>query len=190
MKIKIRTFIFVVTVAAVMSACKTTKYSESAPKKPVPGAEITPKVTNVTAKLDVNVKTQTDNITVDGRLYMRYNEMIRITVVPFGLMEAARLEFAPQEVLLIDRINKQYVRAKYEEVDFLKKNNIDFQTLQKCFWEEYSKNNITLDTGSAVLNIKLNKIDNDSSWDAGMTSVSSRYKAVSVAELMGQFTRF
>ena len=186
----IRTFIFVVTVAAVMSACKTTKYSESAPKKPVAGAEITPKVTNVTAKLDVNVKTQKDDITVDGKLYMRYNEMIRITVVPLGLMEAARLEFTPQEVLLIDRINKQYVKAKYEEVDFLKKNNIDFQTLQTCFWEEYTKKNISLDTGAALLNIKLNKIDNDASWDASMTSVSSRYKAVSVSELMGQLARF
>lgn len=186
----IRTFIFIVTVAAVMSACKTTKYSESAPKKPVAGAEVTPKVTNVTAKLDVNVQTRTDNLTVDGKLYMRYNEMIRITVVPMGLMEVARMEFTPQEVLLIDRVNKQYVRAKYEEVNFMKRNDINFQALQKRFWEEYQKKDITLDVGAALLNIKLSKIDNDDSWNASMTSVSSKYKAVSVAELMDQFTRF
>ena len=186
----IRTFILIVTVAAVMSACKTTKYSESAPKKPVAGAEIAPKVTNVTAKLDVNVKTLKDDITVDGRLYMRYNEMIRITVVPFGLMEAARLEFTPQEVLLIDKINKQYVRAKYEEVNFMQRNDITFQAIQSRFWDEYQKKNITLDVGAAVLNIKVSKIDHDDSWNASMTSVSSKYKAVSVAELMDQFTRF
>lgn len=186
----IRTFIFVVTVAAVMSACKTTKYSESAPKKPVAGAEITPKVTNVTAKLDVNVKTPKDDITVDGKLYMRYNEMIRITVVPLGLMEAARLEFTPQEVLLIDRVNKQYVRAKYEEINFMQSNNINFQALQKRFWDEYQKKNITLDVGAAVLNIKVSKIDHDDSWNASMTSVSSKYKAVSVAELIEQLAKF
>ena len=186
----IRTFILIVTVAAVMSACKTTKYSESAPKKPVAGAEVAPKVTNVTAKLDVNVKTLKDDITVDGRLYMRYNEMIRITVVPFGLMEAARLEFTPQEVLLIDKINKQYVRAKYEEVNFMQSNNINFQALQKRFWDEYQKKNITLDVGAAVLNIKVSKIDHDDSWNASMTSVSSKYKAVSVAELIEQLAKF
>ena len=186
----IRTFIFMVTVAAVMSACKTTKYSESAPKKPVAGAEIAPKVTNVTAKLDVNVKTKKDNINVDGRLYMRYNEMIRITVVPMGLMEVARLEFSPQEVLLIDRINKQYVRAKYEELNFMQRKDVTFQALQERFWEEYQKKDITLDVGAAVLDIKLSKIDNDASWNAGMTSVSSKYKAVSVAELIEQLAKF
>jgi hypothetical protein len=107
-----------------------------------------------------------------------------------GLMEVARLEFTPQEVLLIDRVNKQYVRAKYEEVNFLKRNDISFQALQKRFWDEYKKKDITLDVGAAVLNIKLSKIDNDDSWNAGITSVSSKYKAVSVAELMDQFTRF
>jgi hypothetical protein len=72
----------------------------------------------------------------------------------------------------------------------MKRNDISFQALQKRFWDEYKKKDITLDVGAALLNIKLSKIDNDDSWNASMTSVSSKYKAVSVAELMDQFTRF
>ena len=186
---KIKTALLITIGAIVMTACKTTKTTESVPKTVVV-KDNTPNVINVTAKLDVNVKTQTDNIDVDGKLFMRYNEMIRITVVPYGIMEAARLEFTPNEVLLIDRINRQYVRAKYEDVPFLKKYNLNFQSLQQRFWDEYKKERITLDIGAAVLNIKLSKINNDATWDANITSVSSRYKAVSATELMNKFGGF
>lgn len=183
---KIKTILFIIVGTIVMTACKTTKTTENV-QKPVVVKDNTPKVINVTAKLNVNVKTQTDDINVDGKLFMRYNEMIRITVVPYGIMEAARLEFTPQEVLLIDRINRQYVKAKYEDVTFLKKYNLNFQSLQQRFWEEYPKERITLDVGAAILNINLSKINNDATWDASITSVSSRYKAVSATELMNKF---
>ena len=189
MKIRIKTLLLIVAGTVVMTACKTTKTVENSPK-PVVVKDNTPKFINVTAKLNVNVKTQSDNINVDGKLYMRYNEMIRITVVPYGIMEAARLEFTPQGVLLIDRINRQYVKAKYEEVPFLKKYNLNFQSLQQRFWNEYPKERISLDVGAAVLDIKLSKINNDATWDASMTSVSSRYKAVSATELMSKFGGF
>ena len=186
---KSKTILLIAIGAVVMTACKTTKTTESVPK-PVVVKEKKKKIINVTAKLDVNVKTQSDNINVDGKLFMRYNEMIRITVVPYGIMEAARLEFTPKEVLLIDRINRQYVKAKYEDVPFLKKYNLNFQSLQQRFWDEYHKERISLDVGAAVLNIKLSKINNDATWDANITSVSSRYKAVTATELMNKFGGF
>lgn len=186
---RIKTILLIAVGTIVMTACKTTKTTENV-AKPVVVKDKTPQIINVTAKLDVNVKTQSDDINVDGKLFMRYNEMIRITVVPYGIMEAARLEFTPNEVLLIDRINRQYVKAKYEDVQFLKKHNLNFQSLQQRFWDEYKKERISLDAGAAVLNIKFSKINNDATWDANMTSVSSRYKAVSATELMNKFGGF
>ena len=73
---------------------------------------------------------------------------------------------------------------------FLKKHNLNFKSLQQHFWDEYKKERISLDAGAAVLNIKLSKINNDATWDANMTSVSSRYKAVSATELMNKFGGF
>lgn len=91
---------------------------------------------NIVSKIDFSIDALGRNISVDGRLNMRRNECIRITLVPFGLMEVGRLEFTPDYVLIIDRMNKQYVKATYNEVDFLKSNGIDFYTLQAMFWNE------------------------------------------------------
>lgn len=91
---------------------------------------------NIVSKIDFEVNALGRNISLDGKLQMRRDEVIRITITPFGLMEAARLEFTPDYVLLIDRINKEYVKAKYSDIDFLKNNGLDFFTLQSMFWNE------------------------------------------------------
>ena len=54
---KSKTILLIAIGAVVMTACKTTKTTESVPK-PVVVKDNTPKIINVTAKLDVNVKTQ------------------------------------------------------------------------------------------------------------------------------------
>ena len=47
-----------------------------------------------------------------------------------------RLEFSPQDVLLIDRMGKRYVRAKYGDVAFLRQAGLDFHAVQALFWNE------------------------------------------------------
>ena len=47
-----------------------------------------------------------------------------------------RLEFAPDYVLILDRYHKQYVKADYTQVYFLKKQGISFYTLQALFWNQ------------------------------------------------------
>lgn len=91
---------------------------------------------NIVSKIDFEIDAMGRQISLDGKLQMRRDEVIRITITPFGLMEAARLEFTPDYVLLIDRINKEYVKAKYTDLDFLKNNGLDFFTLQSMFWNE------------------------------------------------------
>lgn len=67
---------------------------------------------------------------------MRRDEVIRITLRPFGIMEVGCIEFAKDYVLVVDRINQQYVKASYGDIDFLRDNNLDFYTLQALFWNE------------------------------------------------------
>ncbi len=187
MKTKIT--LFLILSVFVLSACKTSRSVESAPKTPAVKSDV-PTIKNVTAKLDVSVKTKSDDISVDGKLYMRYDEIIRITIVPYGIMEAARLEFTPNEVILIDRINKQYVKASYAELPFMSEKNITFKVLQQRFWSDYTKQHLTLDAGGAFLDIRLSKINNDATWDASPTDVGNRYKSVSAADIMKQFNKF
>ena len=72
-------------------------------------------------------------ITLTGNMRMKYDDVIQLQLMAFGMVEAARLEFTPEYVLLIDRINKQYLKATYTEVDFLRNQGINFYTLQALF---------------------------------------------------------
>lgn len=91
---------------------------------------------NISSKVDVSINAMGHSMTLDGKLQMRKDEVIRITIVPFGLMEVGRLEFTPNYVLLLNRIDKEYVKATYNDLDFLKNNGLDFYTLQSLFWNE------------------------------------------------------
>lgn len=91
---------------------------------------------NIVSKIDLTLNAQGRDISVSGRLNMRRDEVIRLTLTPFGLMEVGRLEFTPDYVLLINRMEKEYVKASYNDVDFLKANGLDFYALQSLFWNE------------------------------------------------------
>lgn len=92
--------------------------------------------TNVVSKIDLSLGAMGKDVSVDGKIYMRKNEVIRIVVSPFGLMEVGRLEFTPDYVLIVDRMHKEYVQATYNDLDFLKDNGLDFYSLQALFWNE------------------------------------------------------
>ena len=89
----------------------------------------------VTAKLNLDIQALGKAISVDGRLRMKRNEVVQLSLSLLGF-EVGRLEFTPQQVLVVDRVNKQFVRASYAEVDFLQQANVDFYALQSLFWNE------------------------------------------------------
>lgn len=94
---------------------------------------------NIVASADFTFSMGGTDMTLDGSLHMRRDEVIRIQVTPMGLMEVARLEFTPEGVLLIDRMHKQYVRASYSEVSFLRNHGLSFHTLQALLWNQLFK---------------------------------------------------
>ncbi len=52
---------------------------------------------------------------------MRKVEVIRIQLfIPILGTEVGRLEFTPNYVLIIDHLHKEYIKADYTQVDFLK----------------------------------------------------------------------
>lgn len=89
---------------------------------------------SLSSKIKFTINTESKDISVSGSLKMRKDEVIRIQLTLFGLMEAGRLEFTKDYVLIMDRINKEYVKATYSEVDFLSRNGLDFYALQALFW--------------------------------------------------------
>ena len=66
--------------------------------------------------MDINLGQK--DLSVNGTLRMKRNDVVQLSLTFLG-MEVGRMEFTPSDVLIIDRFNKQYVRASYDEVSFL-----------------------------------------------------------------------
>lgn len=92
-------------------------------------------VQNLTSKIKARVQIEGKDITLSGNLRMKRDDVIQISLSMFGF-EIGKLEFLTDEVLIIDRVHRQFVKVPYTEVDFLNKTNIDFKTLQSIFWNE------------------------------------------------------
>jgi len=93
---------------------------------------------NLTAKVKVVVDVDGKSVSTSGSLKMKKDDVIQLSLVDplLGVMELGRMEFTKTRVLIIDRVNKQYVDLPYSDVSFLKQANIDFNTLQSLFWHE------------------------------------------------------
>lgn len=94
-------------------------------------------VKNIVGDMKFNIKAGLKNITVPGALRMRKDEVIRLQIyMPLLGTEIGRVEFTPTYVLVIDRLHKEYVKADYNQLDFLKSNGLNFYTLQALFWNQ------------------------------------------------------
>ncbi len=89
----------------------------------------------LTAKLKLDVNLGGRSVSAGGQLRMKRDDVVQLSVTFLG-MEVGRMEFTAEEVLVIDRFNKQFVRAKYSDVGFLRDAGLDFYALQALFWNE------------------------------------------------------
>ena len=90
----------------------------------------------ITSKVKFTVEVGSQQMTLTGNLRMKRDDVIRLQLMAFGFVEAGRLEFTKDYVLIMDRINKQYLKVPYAQLDFLRNNGIDFNVLQALFWNE------------------------------------------------------
>lgn len=92
---------------------------------------------NIVGDLSFHLQAGSEDITVPGALRMRKDEVIRLQLfIPLLGSEVGRLEFTPTYVLVIDRIHKQYVKADYTQISFLRDNGLTFYSLQALFWNQ------------------------------------------------------
>lgn len=103
----------------------------------------------VTSKLKFSVELGDQQISLTGNLKMKRDDVIRLQLMAFGFVEAARIEFTQEYVLIMDRINKQFLKVPYFYVDFLRNSGINFFTLQSLFWNElFQPGKQTVDAGA------------------------------------------
>lgn len=90
----------------------------------------------VTAKMKFAISGMGKDMSVGGSIKMKRDDVIQLSLVAFGLIEAGKMEFTKDYVLVVDRINKRYVKVPYNKVDFLSVAHLDFNVLQSLFWNE------------------------------------------------------
>ena len=90
----------------------------------------------VTSKLKFTVEIGDRKMTLTGNLRMKRDDVIMLQLMAFGFVEAGRMEFTNDYVLIMDRVNKQYLKTPYRNVSFLRNSGINFHTLQSLFWNE------------------------------------------------------
>ena len=168
-------------------------------------AEVKPKEQPcITSKLRLELSSGSKSVTVGGTLRMKHDDVIQLSLVTFGILEVARIEMTPDYFMLIDKMGRQYVKAKYSDVSFLRDADVDFYTIQSYFWNEQTanvtgwerrdyvniggkslptKHNITIPSGIKTIkaNLSLSNMNTDSNWET-RTVVSSHYKEVTVDE--------
>ncbi|MCD8312796.1 MAG: DUF4292 domain-containing protein [Bacteroidales bacterium] len=146
---------------------------------------------NLSSKIKFTITAGAKDVSVSGSLKMKKDEVIRIQLTPLGIMEAGRIEFTKDYVLIMDRINKEYIKADYTQVDFLKENGLDFYALQALLWNslyvpgtqkitDSSLKNFTVVSDDALKNnlVSLKKGKMDYVWETDKTS--GQIKAVNV----------
>lgn len=100
----------------------------------------------ITSKVKFSVEVGNQQLSLTGNLKMKRDDVIRLQLTAFGFVEAGRLEFTKDYVLIMDRINKQYLKANYNQLDFMRNSGLNFYSLQALFWNELfqpGKNSVT-----------------------------------------------
>jgi len=95
-----------------------------------------PGIESFSSKLKLVVNLDGKQTSVNGNLKMKKDELIQVSIVPFLGIEVAKVDISPQGVLILDRMNKQYVQLGFDELAFLGKADLDFNVLQALFFNE------------------------------------------------------
>ncbi len=148
-----------VLVAVGMAACTA---SRKAGREPMVGGltgeaylekviELSPEWQTLSGKvalqLDLGAK---GNTKVNATMRLKKGELIRLSVAPLLGIEVARLDITPEGLLAIDRINKRYVQASFEEIRNSWQVDLSFNVLQSLFLNEiFFPGKLQLETGDA-----------------------------------------
>lgn len=166
-----------------LAGCKTTRKAE---KSVLPGS-----ARYLSSKVRLTVPTKDAVFTVNGTMKLISGERVQLSfLMPIIRTEVARLEVTPEEILLVDRMGKRYVRATRKELKDVLPKKADFAHLEKILFDA-SKPNGKKELSGKELGIpslekgkiELSNFSNDS-FSLTPTQVSSKYTQVELNEIL------
>ena len=90
----------------------------------------------MTGKISLALESGGKNASIGGKLRMKRDDVIQLSLVALGLLEVGRMELTQDYFLLFDRMHNVFVKSSYADIPLFAQNGIDFFTFQSLFWDE------------------------------------------------------
>ena len=143
-----RTLVFMLFILCCLAGCKTTRKAET--------SKFPESTRYLSSKVRLTVPTKDAVFTVNGTMKLISGERMQLSfLMPIIRTEVARMEVTPEEILLVDRMGKRYVRATRKELGIpsLEKGRIELSG--------FSNNSFSLtptELSSKYTQVELNEI--------------------------------
>lgn len=126
---------------------------------------------------------------------MKTHERVQVSLLmPILRTEVARIEITPDEVLLVDRMNRRFVRATKEELKGMLPKNAEFSRLEKILMDASLPGGKTELTGKDVGIPSLEKAKvqlyefSTKEFSMTPTELTAKYRQVPLEELVKMLT--
>lgn len=122
---------YLLLVVVILAGCKSSKHlSTTTTEKTEKKVETS---SYLASRLQLTIPSKKGgSMTVGGTMKLKTHERVQFSLLmPILRTEVARIEVTPDEVLLVDRMNKRYVRATKAELKNVLPKNADFSRLEK-----------------------------------------------------------
>ena len=131
-------------VALLVASCSSTRRMQKTPMiGGLTGTDYMEKVIEwaprwqcVTGKVALNLNTGKSANKVSATLRIKRGDVIQLSVAPLLGIEVARMEITPEGILVVDRMNKRYVRESFGAISELAHVDLNFNMLQSLFLNE------------------------------------------------------
>lgn len=117
--------IYLLLILVLLVGCKSAKHLAAT-------TEVAVAPQYLSSKLQLTLPAKSGGMTVGGTMKLKSGERTQLSIqMPIIRSEVARIEITPDEVLLIDRMSKRYVRATKEDLKNILPKNAQFAKLEK-----------------------------------------------------------
>ena len=180
-----RRFVYLLLVVVILAGCKSSKrLATSETKAPVSSY--------LASKLQLTIPNKKGgSMSVGGTMKMKTHERVQVSLLmPILRTEVARIEITPDEVLLVDRMNRRFVRATKEELKGMLPKNAEFSRLEKILMDASLPGGKTELTGKDIGIPSLEKAKvqlyefSTKEFSMTPTELTAKYRQVPLEELV------
>lgn len=176
-----KNFQLIILLAVLLTACKSTKTIVQVP-------DVTQQY--LSSKLELTVPHGDATLTINGTMKMKEGEIVQLSLLmPLFRTEVARIEAAPTYLLMVDRMNRRFVKATdYELRDYLPADS--YERLEKMIKDAAMPDGKAILTGEelGIRQLAKARIElydfSDEPFNIEPTILGNRYRQVTIDEML------